>query len=41
MNYGYVIIVRGADGNLTVTSYDYATREILDQFAITAIGVNP
>jgi len=41
MNYGYVIIARGADGNLTVTSYDYATREIIDQFAITAIGVNP
>ena len=41
MNYGYVIIARGADGNLTITSYDYATREIIDQFAITAIGVNP
>jgi len=41
MNYGYVIIARGADGVLTVTSYDYATREIIDQFAITAIGVNP
>jgi len=41
MNYGYVIIARGADGNLTVTSYDYATRESIDQFTITAIGVNP
>ena len=41
MNYGYVIIARGADGNLTVTSYDYATRDVVDQFAITAIGVAP
>jgi hypothetical protein len=41
MNYGYVIVVRGPDGQLTITSYDYASHEIVDQFAITATGVPP
>lgn len=41
MNYGYVIVARGPDGQLTITSYDYATHDTVDQFAITADGVSP
>lgn len=41
INYGYVIIARGADGNLTTTAYDYASRAVIDQFAVTASGVAP
>jgi hypothetical protein len=41
VNYGYVIIARGADGLLTVTSYDYASHAIVDQFAITPAGLAP
>lgn len=37
-NYGYVIVARGADGQLTVTSYDYASHAVVDQFAIVASG---
>jgi hypothetical protein len=40
-NYGYVIIARGADGQLAVTSYDYASHAIVDQFAVTAAGTAP
>lgn len=41
MNYGYVLVVRGPDGLLTVTSYDYATHAVVDQFAVTATGIAP
>ncbi len=41
INYGYVIISRGTDGNLTTTSYDYASRAVVDQFMVTASGAAP
>jgi hypothetical protein len=40
-NYGYVIIARGSDGQLAVTSYDYADHSVIDQFAVTAAGTPP
>jgi hypothetical protein len=40
-NYGYVIVARGADGILSYTAYDYASHEIVDQFAITPAGTPP
>jgi len=41
VNYGYVIVARSPDGQIGVTAYDYATRAIMDQFAVTATGVTP
>ncbi|HEY1556376.1 MAG TPA: metallophosphoesterase [Kofleriaceae bacterium] len=37
-NYGYVIVARQPDGTLQVTSYDYASHAIVDQFAINPDG---
>ena len=37
-NYGYVIVARQPDGSLQITSYDYATHAVVDQFAIAANG---
>ncbi len=31
-NYGYVIVSRNANGNLTVTAYDYMSGSVLDTF---------
>lgn len=39
VNYGYVIIARQPDGTIGVTSYDYETRAVVDQFAVTADGL--
>jgi diacylglycerol kinase family enzyme len=36
-----VIVARGADGILSYTAYDYASHEIVDQFAITPAGTPP
>jgi predicted phosphodiesterase len=38
VNYGYVIVVRNADGTLTITAYDYKTHAVLDSFSIKASG---
>jgi hypothetical protein len=40
-NYGYVIVARQPDGTLQVTSFDYASRALVDQFTVTANGVAP
>jgi hypothetical protein len=37
-NYGYVIARRNASGTITVTSYDYMTRAVVDSFTIQASG---
>jgi len=38
-DYGYVIVSRGADGNLSFASYEYMTNAIVDQFTVNALGV--
>jgi predicted phosphodiesterase len=37
-NYGYVIVSRNSNGNLTVTAYDYQSHATLDAFQIQASG---
>jgi hypothetical protein len=37
-NYGYTLVVRNADGTLTVTTYDYMTHATIDSFSINAAG---
>jgi hypothetical protein len=37
-NYGYVIIARNADGTLGVTSKEYMTTTVVDQFSVNADG---
>ena len=39
VDYGYVVIARRPDATLQVTSYDYASHAIVEQFAVTADGV--
>lgn len=38
IDYGYAVIFRRADGSLDVTAYDFASRAVIDHFAITADG---
>jgi len=38
-DYGYVVVVRQADATLQVTSYDYANGPIMEQFVISADGL--
>jgi hypothetical protein len=40
-NYGYVVIARQPDGTLQVTSYDYASHAIVEQFSVTPGGLAP
>lgn len=37
-DYGYVIVARRADGALAVSSYDYATHAVVEQFAVMPDG---
>jgi hypothetical protein len=38
-NYGYVIIVRQADGTVQETAYDYMSHAVVDQFTVGADGL--
>jgi hypothetical protein len=40
MNYGYVIVARNPDGTLEVTSRDYQTLAIVDQFTVMLDGTS-
>jgi hypothetical protein len=40
-NYGYVMVERQADSNLLVTSYDYQTHAIVEQFTVAPSGLAP
>lgn len=40
-NYGYVMIARQPDSNLQVTSYDYQTHAVVEQFTIAPSGLAP
>jgi hypothetical protein len=37
-NYGYTIVTRTPTGTLTVTTFDYSTRAVIDTFSIDATG---
>jgi hypothetical protein len=37
-NYGYVIVERNANGNLTATAYDYMTNAVIDTFHVQPSG---
>ena len=37
-NYGYVIVARAADGSIGVSSREYGTRALVDQFSVKADG---
>jgi predicted phosphodiesterase len=40
-NYGYVMVERQPDSNLRVTSYDYQTHAIVEQFTVMPSGLAP
>jgi hypothetical protein len=40
-NYGYVMVERQPDSNLRVTSYDYQTHAIVEQFTVAPSGLAP
>jgi len=40
-NYGYVIVARQPDSTLQVTSYDYQTHAIIEQFTVAPSGLAP
>ena len=40
-NYGYVIVARNPDGTIGVTSYDYLSHAVVEQFVVKPDGVAP
>jgi len=37
-DYGYAVVVRNADGTITVTVYNYSSHAVIDTFKISATG---